>query len=437
MKPSYPADTPTFAVPEKSLVPVSDYLGNLTPIPPSRMFLIKKSLVVYNQNNPDSPTYDASQGDGGASLPGTPTAILERAAELQFNHGTAYGMPFGTGEFRRSVIEDYWHLNPGSGFGPGNVTGTAGGRDALVKAYRAMLSLGHGREGDVLIVSRVPWISYNWGPYGIGANVMWAPGQPEEGWVYTEDSIRACVEYAARTGRKIAGLVITCPDNPTGLTITPERQVELAKAALKEGVAFVLFDWMYHFVTDEEPMDLNSFLEYFDADERKRVMFLDGLTKSLGASNIRSCHLLASEEVTKFIVAYASHSVMPSFYSLAVAMAAYQMGYREASRSIVEPTNASRQALKSFLDRKGLKYILGKGYYAFIHVGQWLEARGWNDSEPLGQYLAEEHGVAIVPGAFFSPFGGEWIRFSYATPTERTLGALERLLAGLNELHNA
>ena len=43
-------------------------------------------------------------------------------------------------------------------------------------------------------------------------------------------------------------------------------------------------------------------------------------------------------------------------------------------------------------------------------------------------------GVAIVPGAFFSPFGGQWIRFSYATPPERTLGAIERLLEGLNAL---
>jgi aspartate/methionine/tyrosine aminotransferase len=193
---------------------------------------------------------------------------------------------------------------------------------------------------------------------------------------------------------------------------------------------------MYHFITDDKPMDLNSFLGFFDAEERKKLMFLDGLTKSLGASNIRNCHLIASEEVTKYIVAYASHSVMPSYYSLAVAMVAYQMGYQEASRSIVEPTNASRKVLKQFLEDKGLRYIIGKGYYAFIHVGEWLEARGWVDSEPLGQYLAEEHGVAIVPGAFFSPFGGQWIRFSYATPVERTLGAAERLLAGLNEMRN-
>jgi aspartate aminotransferase len=429
-------DTPTYAVPTESLVPVSDHLTQLTSIPPSKMFLIKKSLAVYQQKNPSSPIYDASQGDGGASLPGTPVEILERAAQMQVENGTAYGMPFGTNDFRRSVVEDYWKLDSSSGIGPGNITGTAGGRDALVKAYQAMLALGHGRKGDVLIVSRVPWISYNWGPYGVGANVMWAPGDPDKGWAYTEDALKECVDFASKTGRKIAGLVITCPDNPTGLTISPARQVQLAKAALKAGIAFVLFDWMYHFVTDEQPMDLNSFLENFNADQRKRLMFLDGLTKSLGASNIRNCHLIASEEVTKYIVAYASHSVMPSYYSLAVAISAYQMGYREASKSIVEPTNASRIVLKRFLDENGFKYIIGKGYYAFIHVGKWLKTKGWNDSEPLGQFLAEEHGVAIVPGVFFSPFGGEWIRFSYATPAQRTLRAAERLFEGLNELAN-
>ena len=191
-------ETPAYAVPQETLVPVSDHLEKLTPIPPSRMFLINKSLVVYKENNPGSLVFDASQGDGGASLTGTPVEILERAAQMQVENGTAYDMPFGTKAFRQSVIEDYWQLDSELGFGPGNVIGTAGGRDGLMKAYRAMLALGHGRQGDVLIVSRVPWISYNWGPYGVGANVLWAPGRPEEGWVYSEEAIRASADFAAK-----------------------------------------------------------------------------------------------------------------------------------------------------------------------------------------------------------------------------------------------
>jgi aspartate/methionine/tyrosine aminotransferase len=90
--------------------------------------------------------------------------------------------------------------------------------------------------------------------------------------------------------------------------------------------------------------------------------------------------------------------------------------------------------LKELLLRNEFQHIIGKGYYAFVNVSEYVKAKGWADTEPLGQYLAENHGVAVVPGAFFSPFGGEWIRFSYATPVERTEGAFKRLMKGLDSL---
>ncbi|MEP6894101.1 MAG: hypothetical protein ABI986_00710, partial [Chloroflexota bacterium] len=106
----------------------------------------------------------------------------------------------------------------------------------------------------------------------------------------------------------------------------------------------------------------------------------------------------------------------------------------EAAKTIIEPTNASRIALRDLLMRNEMTHIIGKGYYAFINVADYLKPKGWADSEPLGAYLAENHGVAIVPGAFFSPFGNEWIRFSYATPVEKTEGAFKRLMEGLDSL---
>ena len=142
-------DTPTYAVPEDKLNRVDESLHEQYNIPPSRMFLINKSLRIYREKYPTHPVFDASQGDGGASLPGVPKSILERAAQMQIEHGTKYDMPFGTNSFRETVIEKYWQLDPALGIGPNNVIATCGGRDALVKAYQAMLALGHGRSGDV------------------------------------------------------------------------------------------------------------------------------------------------------------------------------------------------------------------------------------------------------------------------------------------------
>ncbi len=340
---------PALVVANDQLTHVDTSPSDMLPIPGSRMFEINEALKVYLEREPDGTVFDASQGDGGASLPGVSRELLEEAHRLQLEHGTGYDKPFGTPAFRRAVVEDYWGLDAATGWGPANVIACQGGRDALVKAYDAIQFLGHQRRGDFVVVSRVPWISYNWGPYAMGANVMLAPGLEEDAWALTPEGIAACAETAAAfDGRRLALLVITSPDNPTGRSMSPEGQIALARAAFAAGVPFVLFDWIYHRVTDEEPYDLNAFLGALEPAERERCIFLDGLTKSLGASNIRNAHLVASEPIVKFIQGRASHAVIPTFHSQAVAIAAYRMGFDRAAAGIIGPTNASRT------DRRGL-----------------------------------------------------------------------------------
>lgn len=417
---------PIFSVESDGLLPVLDYPSQMTPIPTSKMFVVKRALATYKAKyGQDAVVYDASQGDGGESLTGVPADILRQAAELQIAIGTAYDTPAGHPRFRKAAAENYWQL--GVGWGPDNILAGQGGRDILMKAYSAMVHLGTGRVGDVIIASAVPWISYNWGPYVGGLNVLRAPGDPNDGWKYTPEGIKASVDLAASMGRQVGGIIITSPDNPTGRVMPISEQIAIAKTALDLGVKYVLFDWIYHWVTEGEPHNINDVLEAFTPEERNRLMFLDGLTKSLGGSNIRSCHLVASTDVVKFVTSHASHGVIPSFYSQAVAIVAYEMGYGEACRPIVAPTNASRRVLGDFLAAHDYTFVNGDGYYAFIDVERWIKAKGFEHSEGLGALLAEEFGIAVVPGVFFSPAGQDWIRFSYALPPERTAAAVQRL----------
>lgn len=428
-------ETPEFVVPPQNRIPVNGYPGSMAEIPPSRMFLIRDALKVYKQTNgANAVTFDASQGDGGASLPGVPSAILESALQLQLEHGSAYDQPFGTAQFRQAAAGPYWQIDAATGWGPDNIVFVQGGRDGLQKAYGAMVALGAKEVGSVLVVSRVPWITYNWGPYAVGLNVLLAPGDPAEGWRYTPEGIRACADAAAKEGRKLAGIVITSPDNPTGRTIPVSEQIELAHTALDAGYPYVLFDWIYHWVTDGGHNDINVVLNAFSPADRERLMFLDGLTKSLGASNIRSAHLLAGKAVVKFIVSQASHGVVPSYFSQAVAIAAYEMGFEKAAAPIIEPTRESRKVLRAALTQEGVRFVMGDGYYAFIDCAPYIEAGGLNGSEGLLQYLGEKCGIAIVAGKYFSDAGENWVRFSYALPPATTAGAVQRLFEGLNAL---
>ena len=428
-------DEPALAVDLAELSLADDNYQRIRPIPGSRMFEVRDALAVYRRKSPDGEVFDASQGDGGASLPGVPPEVLEQAFALQREHGTGYDKPCGTQRFREAVTNAYWQLDPSLGWGVDNCIACQGGRDALLKAYDAMLALGHGRRGDFIVASRVPWISYTWGPYAVGANVMLAPGSEQHAWQLTPEGISACLELADRSGgRRIAGLVVTSPDNPTGRSMAVADQAALATKALELGVPFVLFDWIYHRVTDDSCYDVNELLRALTPEHRERCIVLDGLTKSLGASNIRSAHLLASKEVVGYIQKRASHGVIPSFYGQAVAIAAYEAGFDRVATSIVEPTNASRIVLRSFLKERGYEAITGKGYYAFINLAPWIDEAGMADGAEMGTYLAEQHGLAVVPGIHFSPFARTWIRFSYALPPDKTSRAAARLGEALDAI---
>ena len=434
-----PADAsstgPVAVVDRARLARLDPSLATMAPIPGSRMFEIRDALAVYRRDFPDGEVFDASQGDGGASLPGVPEELLDAAHALQKERGTAYDQPFGCAAFRQAVVEAYWGLGAASGWGPANVLAAQGGRDALLKAYEAVQILGFGRRGDFVVTSRVPWISYNWGPYEVGANVMLAPGEESTGWAITPEAVRACVDAAARLdGRRVAALVITSPDNPTGRLQPVKEQVALARAAWAAGVPFVIFDWIYHWVTDASPFDLDAMLRGLSAAERERCIVLDGITKSLGASNVRNAHLVAPERVVKLIQSRASHGVIPSFHSQAVAIAAYRMGFAAACRPIVAPTNESRRVLRERLERWEVPHVLGQGYYAFIDVGRWMDRAGMADSAQMGAYLAEQNGLAVVPGAYFSAWGARWIRFSYALAPEIAARAADRLRQALDAL---
>ena len=428
-------DVPEYAVESDFRIRVNNYPRQMKAIPPSRMFTIKEALDVYTRKmGENAEVYDASQGDGGASLPGVPEDILRAAVELQIQHGTGYDKPFGTQLFRDVSANQYWEINSETDWGPDNIVFTQGGRDGLIKAYNAMIALGHGNIGDLFVVSRVPWISYNWGPYSVGLNVLRAPGLAEDSWRYTPEGIRACVEFAKQDGRNVAGIIITSPDNPTGRTVPIPEQIELAQTAIEAGIPFVLFDWIYHYVTDGGHNDINQVLSAFDAVDRDKLIFLDGITKSLGGSNIRSAQLVAGKAVCKHITSQASHGVIPSFYAQAVAIAAYQKGFANAAASIIKPTSESRHILRTALEKEGIGHVIGDGYYAFINVSEYVEAGNYKDSEALGSYLAEEFGIAVVPGVYFSPAGANWVRFSYALPPERTAAAVNQLFTGLKSL---
>ena len=92
--------------------------------------------------------------------------------------------------------------------------------------------------------------------------------------------------------------------------------------------------------------------------------------------------------------------------------------------------------VREFVEKRKLTHIVGDGYYAFLNLSDQIARAGLADSEALTGRLAEEFGLAAVPGAHFSQAAAQWIRFSYALPPEITRRATERLWSALETLAN-
>jgi len=311
-----------------------------------------------------------------------------------------------------------------------------------------------GGTGGSIVVSAAPWGSYKHVTYMNGLNVLMAPGTADSGFCITTDGIDQCVEMGRSEGRPVVGLVITTPDNPTGNTLEQAAVIELIEHAVDQGISHVMVDQMYQVVTDPglQLYDNNALLASLSPAARNATVLLDGLTKAIGGSNLRSCHLVCgSSEAVEQLKGLATHSVLPNALGEAAALEVYgaqaPLQHPWVQR-VVQPTAASRALLNEQLPRLGLKYIIGQGYYSFINIWPWLGAKlpttavltrsdgtqieRVDNVEVLKSYLAQCCGVAIIHGSVFQQ--PDFIRFSYANTPEYTQGALDALMQGLRQL---
>ncbi|OGL97299.1 hypothetical protein A2318_01410 [Candidatus Uhrbacteria bacterium RIFOXYB2_FULL_45_11] len=419
-------------------------------LPVSNMFLIKQELGTFERNHPNTPTYDASQGDGGATLGGVPSEELAKAL-LSFapkTQTTAYGRPNGDSRVRTVLLENYWNLDT-IGFTPDQILVTDGGRDALQKWYQAIHML-TGKIGLTVVTSAAPWISYAHGTYVNGFNLLCAPAQSKTNLCMSPDGITEAINIAGHAD----ALIITTPDNPTGKWYSPAEIKALIERARFHGINYILVDLMYQLVIDDDvPLyNWSDMLLSLSAVDRACVTLLDGLTKSVGASNIRMAHLVCgSDKLAKTIQSIASHTVLPNFLGEACALEVYSSSdvrNHPWVKRITERTSASRNIFRREMIAHGYNFIADQGYYAFVDVTKWLHRSLRPDQffngalanttmsietvKDLGSYLACNHGIAIVHGTpFLQP---NYIRFSYAQDPATTIAAIERFDRALKSI---
>jgi aspartate aminotransferase len=271
-------------------------------------------------------------------------------------------------------------------------------------------------EGDEVLIPTPSWTSYYEMVALSKAKAVAVIGDPENGLKVT-----AAFLDAASTPRT-RGIMLNSPCNPTGAVYSADELREILELA-DERDWWVLSDEIYRRISYDGPaasvLDLST--------RRDRLIVIDGVAKAYAMTGWRIGWTVAPRAVSAAMGAFQSHTTSN-------AAAVSQHAALEALTNVDAAEKAITHMVAQFQARRdavvkaarvapGLNFVYPEGaFYLYANVA--TEKGG--DGTAFAAALLEKHDVAIVPGAaFFTP---DWVRLSYAAPSEQVITGVERLV---------
>lgn len=244
----------------------------------------------------------------------------------------------------------------------------------------------------------------------LGARVVRFERRFGDGWRLDPERIERALTPRTRV------LVISSPHNPSGVVASARELSEIGRLAERRGFAVVV---------DEVYRDLAAAAHPPSATLSPAFVSTSSLTKAYGLASLRCGWALASPEVTSRIRRARDvvdvWSAIPADRLSVVAFRNLDSLAERARRLI----GANAPLVRSFLsDYRDLECVPPDATIAFPRLSDG------RDATPFADRLLREHGVAVVPGAFFDLPAHFRISFGGATDAlEEGLRAIRETLA--------
>jgi aspartate aminotransferase len=214
-------------------------------------------------------------------------------------------------------------------------------------------------------------------------------------------------------------LIINSPGNPTGTVISGKLQRELAALAIKHDL-WVISDEIYARMVYDITYTSISILPGMS----ERTIIVDGFSKSFAMTGWRLGYAVTPEPLLESLrlLIVNTYTCTSEFIQYAgVEALADSAGTVD---SMVSQFHDRRRQFVTDLSRiPGFRCSPPDGaFYAWVNI----EGTGMSGAE-LSNMLLEEAGVAGINGAAFGVNGSNFLRFSFASSTERLQEAVERI----------
>jgi aspartate/methionine/tyrosine aminotransferase len=345
---------------------------------------------------------------GQPAAPAPRTAI--EAARRALDGPLRYTEALGIGSLRARIARHYGETH-NLDLDPARVIVTTGSSAGFILAFLSMFE-----PGDRVGIANPGYPPYRHILKALGCEPVLIETGDATRWAVTPEAV-----LAEHRKRKLAGLLVASPANPTGTMIRPDALAALIRATAEAGIRFIS-DEIYHG------------LDYaFPAETALRIsddaLVINSFSKYFCMTGWRIGWIVAPEPLVRPIERLQGNlAISVPTLSQVAAEAAFdgrdemdgvKHGYEDNRRILIE--GLPKAGLETFLPVDGAFYL-----YANI-------ARFSDDSYDFAKRMLEEAHVAATPGVDFDPVDGRhYLRFCYAQSQADMHEAVARIGAWLN-----
>ena len=339
-----------------------------------------------------------------------PAALIEAARRAIDEGHHQYAVTWGAPRFREALAEKAGRFMGREIDPEAQIVVTCGSTEAMMTAMMTAVN-----PGDRVIVFSPFYENYGADTILTGARPIYVALRPPD-FQFDPDELQRAFETGAKA------LVLCNPANPTGKVFSPEELNLIAELARRFD-AFVITDEVYEHIV--YPPHRHTYMASLPG-MFERTLSCSSLSKTYAITGWRLGYVIADGPViegAKKVHDFLTVGAAAPLQEAAVTALRFPDGYYA---DLAARYTELRDRFLSHLDRAGLTYTTPQGaYYVLVDITDF----GAKDDVAFCRWLAEEIGVAAVPGSsFFSEPVRHLIRFHFAKQEATLDAAGERLL---------
>ncbi len=341
---------------------------------------------------------------GQPSAP-TPLHVREVAAKALMEGQIGYTLALGMPELRSRIARHYGETY-GVDLSPERVAVTIGSSGAFIVAFLAMFDV-----GARVAIANPGYPAYKNILEALGIEVVFIETNEANRWAITPEAL-----LAAHATKKLDGVLVASPANPTGTMMTPQALETLIHAAEQAGIKFIS-DEIYHGLTYGLP-------QATALSSSDNVTVINSFSKYFCMTGWRIGWMILPESQMRPVECLTQNLFISSpKLSQVAALAAFDA--TEELEQIKATYRANRDILLKGLPEAGFTKLLpvDGAFYVYADIGHLT-----NDSMDFARRMLAETDISATPGPDFDPVNGmRAIRFSFAGSTEQMTEAMRRL----------